>query len=360
MHFELLTPPGPGGVAIVAVRGGDRKDVLRSWLRTPGGAAFRSDPERPRRAILAPEGVSLDDVLVVDRPQLDRLELHLHGSVGVLGELRRYGSLERAVELDAPSGVRGPVCDLLLRATNRARLALALEQLTVPPFGEWLERAAAEPSVEARSRAWQRLSDRSVIARALAEPARLLLVGRQNAGKSTLLNRLVLAERALTGELPGLTRDGVQEEVELSGYPYRLGDTAGLGAAADPLDRAAIERGMAAARGGLRILVVDGVVGWGDVERRLAPDADLVVWTRRDRVPRPVGWPDDVLLGPGFDLRDPRISLEVRERLGRELQLVRGLPEAPADGVGGVVAWTDEELERARGVLLADRPATGG
>ncbi len=340
----------------MAVRGADREDVLRNWLRTPAGAVFRSDHGRPLLAVLAPEGVPLDEVVVVDRPDLNRLEVHLHGSVAVLGELQRYGPIERAVELDISSGVRGPVLDLLLQATSRARLALAVEQLAMPPFEQWLERAAAAPSAEARSREWERLSGRTVTARALAAPARLVLVGRQNAGKSTLLNRLVLAERALTGDLPGLTRDGVQEETELSGYPYRIGDTAGLGVAVGRLDRAAIERGIELARGGLRILVVDGAVGWGDVERRLAPDADLVVWSRRDRVPRPIGWPDDLPLGPGFDLRDPEVSLEVRERVGVELRRVRGLPEVPEDGVGGVVAWTDDELGRARDALSSDRP----
>jgi len=57
---------------------------------------------------------------------------------------------------------------------------------------------------------------------------RLALIGRPNVGKSTLLNRLVGDERAVTADRPGTTRDPVEAEIEHDGYHYRLIDTAGI------------------------------------------------------------------------------------------------------------------------------------
>lgn len=57
---------------------------------------------------------------------------------------------------------------------------------------------------------------------------RIAVVGRPNVGKSSLVNRLVRAERVIVGSLPGTTRDSIELSVECSGKPYRLIDTAGI------------------------------------------------------------------------------------------------------------------------------------
>jgi tRNA modification GTPase len=64
--------------------------------------------------------------------------------------------------------------------------------------------------------------------RHLANPPRIVIAGRPNSGKSTLLNRLVAAERAITSPVPGTTRDYVEAEAALEGMPVVLVDTAGL------------------------------------------------------------------------------------------------------------------------------------
>lgn len=91
----------------------------------------------------------------------------------------------------------------------------------------------------------------------------ILLVGRVNAGKSSLLNALVGHERALVDEQPGTTRDTVEAELELGGRLVRLVDTAGEREEATALER----RGQAIARGrwdaaSLALCVYDGGVGW--------------------------------------------------------------------------------------------------
>jgi GTP-binding protein len=107
-----------------------------------------------------------------------------------------------------------------------------------------------------------------------ARPLKLAIVGRPNAGKSTLLNRLVGAERMLTGPEPGLTRDAVAVVLDDPGGPIELVDTAGLRRKARieaPLEKLSV----GAAIGALKmaevvVLVVDAVEGLHDQDLQIA------------------------------------------------------------------------------------------
>ena len=78
--------------------------------------------------------------------------------------------------------------------------------------------------------------------RIMREGVRVVIYGATNAGKSSLLNRLLGYERAIVSEIPGTTRDTIEEVINLRGVPVRLLDTAGVRASSDPLERAGIER----------------------------------------------------------------------------------------------------------------------
>jgi GTPase len=107
-----------------------------------------------------------------------------------------------------------------------------------------------------------------------ARPLKLAIVGRPNAGKSTLLNRLVGMERMLTGPEPGLTRDAVAVVLADPGGPIELVDTAGLRRKARieaPLEKLSV----GAAIGALKmaevvVLVVDAVEGLHDQDLQIA------------------------------------------------------------------------------------------
>ena len=67
-------------------------------------------------------------------------------------------------------------------------------------------------------------------------------VGRPNAGKSTLLNGLLQEERAIVSDIPGTTRDTIEEMINIEGVSFRLIDTAGIREASDEIERIGIER----------------------------------------------------------------------------------------------------------------------
>jgi tRNA modification GTPase len=78
--------------------------------------------------------------------------------------------------------------------------------------------------------------------RILREGVRVVIYGATNAGKSSLLNRLLGQDRAIVSEIPGTTRDTIEELINLRGIPIRLTDTAGLHPSTDELERQGMAR----------------------------------------------------------------------------------------------------------------------
>jgi len=76
----------------------------------------------------------------------------------------------------------------------------------------------------------------------LREGVVIVIVGRPNVGKSSLLNALLERDRAIVSAIPGTTRDALEEMIQLGGIPIRLVDTAGLFSSTEPLTQASMER----------------------------------------------------------------------------------------------------------------------
>jgi small GTP-binding protein len=339
--LRLLTPPGRGGVAVVVTEGAAERAVVKSCLFRRGGAVLSvrpGEPPRLARLRLPDGGAEVDEVLVLDRGPAG-VELHLHGSPLVLSQLEvAFGPL---------AGTQpGPAERLLRGAISEPQLALALEQRDCD-FAAFCAAMAALPPDERRAVA-AAARERTRVARALAEPCRVVLTGLQNAGKSTLMNRLLFRERVLTGAEPGSTRDPVTEQTELGGYPYEFVDTAGEGPTATELDRQALGRARAERARGLQLLVVDGGRGPQPGDRALWNELVVVVATKADLPPAP--WPADLPRHLQVSCVDPAASPTVRRAVGAVLQRWRRLPAAgPVGGPAALDADQAARLEAAAG-----------
>ncbi len=97
--------------------------------------------------------------------------------------------------------------------------------------------------------------------RILREGARVVILGRPNVGKSSLLNRFLREERAIVTAIPGTTRDVIEESIDLGGVMIRLVDTAGVRDTDDVIEQEGIKRTRAAQdEADLLLVVVDGSV----------------------------------------------------------------------------------------------------
>jgi len=106
--------------------------------------------------------------------------------------------------------------------------------------------------------------------RILKDGVKTALLGRPNAGKSSLLNALVGYDRSIVTETAGTTRDTVEESALLGGVRLRLVDTAGVRETEDAIEREGVERSISAAeQADLLVCVFDGSRAWSDEDARV-------------------------------------------------------------------------------------------
>jgi tRNA modification GTPase len=184
-----------------------------------------------------------------------------------------------------------------------------------------------------------------------------VILGRPNAGKSTLLNRLVGSERAIVTPVPGTTRDIVRETIEIGGLPVTLADTAGLRSTSEVVEAIGIERAREAARSADLILyLVDATTGvTGEDRQELAAlSGVLLVYTKADLAPAP---PDALAIsattGEGMPALLQRLDQEVRERFAapegslvndRQRQSVADCTAALTVALDALAAGYDEQM----------------
>ena len=102
----------------------------------------------------------------------------------------------------------------------------------------------------------------------------MVLAGAPNAGKSSVMNVLAGADRAIVNDQPGTTRDLVETEIDLDGLSVRLVDTAGLRYSDDPVEEEGVRRATAAmAAADLVLLVIDDAADFRLAERAAVADA---------------------------------------------------------------------------------------
>ena len=216
-----------------------------------------------------------------------------------------------------------------------------------------------EPADEAEVLAALKKAERELAAleassergRVLREGVPAALAGRVNAGKSSLLNALCGADRAIVTEIPGTTRDTIETELTLGGVLLRLSDTAGLRETDDPVEKLGVERAEAAVGGAeLLLAVFDGSApACADDERVAALSAP-----RRVAVVNKCDLPDspEAFSPEGFDAV-VRVSARTGEGLDALASAVAELFGASAPPNGEIITnlRQAEAVSRARAAV---------
>lgn len=139
------------------------------------------------------------------------------------------------------------------------------------------------------------------------------IIGRPNAGKSTLLNALAGRDAAITSEIAGTTRDVIEVRMEICGLPVTLLDTAGLRVSDEELESIGIARAVNRAQNAdLRVFLLDGE----DVPLVPPADGDLLVWGKADISARQ-GLAVSGRTGQGLDILIASIGERLGQRAGR-------------------------------------------
>lgn len=298
----LSTAPGTGGIAVIRVSGSEALSIGRKLCR------FLPEKPESHRAYFgicrdAETGEQLDEVLVTYFEQGrsftgdETIEISCHGSqvltATILKSLIQAGSrLARRGEFTYRAFMNGKL-DLvqaesvlsLIESQTRESAKVALRQLqgelsddfqsiesaltgilahleaSIDFSTEGLEtieptRLAAQ--TEQLSKKVDRLIGSYSKGRILREGLQIALIGRPNAGKSSLLNALVREERAIVTSIAGTTRDLIEGRVTIEGIPVTYVDTAGLRETENEIEKIGIERSRSAmSRSDLLFYVVD-------------------------------------------------------------------------------------------------------
>ena len=281
----IATPPGRGGIGIIRISGPEALGIAK---------AITGLEPAPRQAVYCPfrdqDGNTIDTgiLLYFNAPGSytgeDVIELQGHGGQVVLNMLQR-----RAIELGAVHARPGEFTE---RAFLNRKLDLIQAEAVVDLIDSVSEQAArcahrslqgdfsdrvnallealinlrvyvegaldfpeeevdffADDVVQARTRdclaGVDRILSGARYGRILNEGIQAAIIGRPNVGKSSLLNRLSRTDRAIVTEIPGTTRDVVQDRILVKGVAVTISDTAGIRETADRIEREGIDRAIA-------------------------------------------------------------------------------------------------------------------
>ena len=295
----IATPPGEGGIAIVRISGARAGEFLRAAFR-PAHKGEMKHGQMRYGTLTDPAGAPIDEVMAVffraprSYTREDVAEIHLHG-----GSMCARAAMERLLSLGARAAEPGEFTyrafmngrvDLseaeaimgLIGARSQAARRASIRQLrggVSAPIGRMREEltgllakieaatdfpdeidedVTAKDVREGASRIRNELSRAADgrRARIVRDGASVVLCGRPNVGKSSLMNALLSADRSIVTDIPGTTRDVLTESFEIGGVRYQLSDTAGIRETADAIEKIGVTRARDALRDADCVLLV--------------------------------------------------------------------------------------------------------
>ena len=332
----LATPPGTGGLGVVRVSGPAAFAIVdrATWRPNHTPCAGWAGYTLHRADIVYPTGEVIDSVLlaVFHAPRSytgeDLVEISAHGGPvplrQILGRLMQCGAraaqpgeftqraflngkmdLAQAEAVGDIIAARTEQAHRLARRQSEGRLSAAVGEVREIALGvlarieasiDFPEDVGEMDADACRSELTQAerkvtvllaTADQGILYR---EGLKVVLAGRPNVGKSSLLNALLRADRAIVTSIPGTTRDVIEETLNLRGIPLRVVDTAGLRETEDEVERIGVARTRASlADADIALLILDAVEGETEEDAALrgavAHRPHIIVWNKWDLKP---------------------------------------------------------------------------
>jgi len=333
----IATPVGEGGIGIIRISGDQAVSIAARILQTRGGKGVEDSVSHSLSYGMVRDpstGERLDEVMfaVMRAPKTytraDTVEVYCHGGAVLLhrvldllirqgaqlaepGEFTKWAFLNGRIDLTQAEAVMD-----LIHAKSEAGQRAAMAQME-GGLHRRVERlrseaihllAEIEAGIDFTEEDIQFLSQeqiRNQLAEIMAGTEELLktatsgqavregiataIIGRPNVGKSSLLNALLMQNRAIVTPIPGTTRDVLEEYLNLDGIPLRIMDTAGLRETADLVEREGVSRSrLAIKRADFVIILLDATQALGTEVSRLfeetAEKKRLIVFNKMDLI----------------------------------------------------------------------------
>ncbi len=237
-----LTPAGAGAVAVVQLRG--RPSLLDDEPRLFHAANGRFVVEQSLGCVCyGTWGTETPESVVLCRTEAELTEIHCHGGSAavarIVADLKARNCTTAEAVKSGPGLIEEECREALIRATTLRTADILLQQLeTLPSLLHELPGSTGDDAL----RQVEALLSWAEFGRHLTSPWRVVLCGRPNVGKSSLINALVGFARSIVFDQPGTTRDVVVVETALHGWPIEFLDTAGIREDADELESLGIAR----------------------------------------------------------------------------------------------------------------------
>ena len=306
----ISTPAGVGGIAVVRVSGSKAVEyVMKSWRGYDLRKAATHTAHFGR--IVYPDGETLDEVVATvflcphSFTGEDTVELSCHGSQWIQtqlvtlmlrngcraaegGEFTRRAFMNGKIDLSqaeaiadviasssrashrvAISQMRGGFSEMLARLREQLLEFVSLMELELD-FSEedveFADRSRLTDLARHIDSVITSLADSFSVGNAIKNGVPVAIVGETNAGKSTLLNRLLHDDKAIVSDIRGTTRDAIEDTINLGGITFRFIDTAGIRDTSDKIESIGIDRTFQKIDNASVILwMIDGTQGTGNI-----------------------------------------------------------------------------------------------
>lgn len=275
----IVTPPGQGGIGKIIVSGPDASDLVNTIFHGKGIADLRkAESKKLYYGHIFDGGQRIDEVILNVIRQgdsftgQDMIEVNCHGGIRVLKRiyecLRSAGAegtgwdalLVQSCKNDRMDFIRKEALQEVVLARTKLGVKVLLDQYagalsgalqkgleTTEGIRQSLSKGGDDLSqkngvlVSNLAIIIGRLLETASLGMALTTPQVLVILGKPNVGKSTIINTILGEERMLVHHEPGTTRDYVSEFISVEGIPFELVDTAGMRDTSDKLEAMGIE-----------------------------------------------------------------------------------------------------------------------